>query len=100
MDLIFEFFLELLIELFGGSLVKLIERIIGRPIDFRPFQNILVYMAAGFLFGLVSVVVHGEHIIKNKELRLLHLFVGPMILGGVMWYRGKYLRKKDRKSVV
>lgn len=107
MEIIFEFIFSFLIELFGQVLFELlaesglrsISNALGMSKPKKKYLSLLGYILLASVGALVSIFFFKEHFIKNESLRIINLFITPIILGMIMKFRGKKLEGNDLESI-
>ena len=94
MELLLEFVLQIVAELFGDILVHwLPER--GRNV----FFTILGYAALGAVIAALTLLVLPAHLIRSHELRIANLIVTPLLVAALMAWIGAMRRRRDKRVV-
>lgn len=103
MEIIIEILLELVVQIIGEGIGELVIRsigsIFGEKFAENKFLPFLGYIFFGGVLGCISLAVLPEHMIKDPQLRLVNLFLSPLVLGLLMLLRGKNLKAKEAKVI-
>jgi hypothetical protein len=91
------------LDVFGDLLLQLLCELIFRSLDKivseHPEWNIRVNVFRPFLIGAIfggfSLLVIPGHITRNKQIRILNLFITPILVGFVINFLGKIREKKN-----
>lgn len=99
-----EFLLELIAELFVDLIGEGILEVILRHLGFRTttnenerkFSTVIGYAFFGVFVGGISLGIHREHLITDPTIRTANLVIAPLLIGTLMSFRGKSLKKRDK----
>ena len=102
-EFIFQFILEILGQLFFEIIVELCIGGFGHSVSMNqsksPILSCLGYVLLGSLGAGLSLLVLPSHFIENYHLRILNLFLAPIIVGLIMSLRGRRLVKKGKDPI-
>lgn len=101
--------LVLLLELFGEFLLQIVFEVIAdclghgirkkqkKPVS--PVIAIIGWTLLGVAAGGISLYFLPESVIRDTTLRLVNLFLTPLIIGCLMDLFGRYRRRHEKESV-
>ena len=95
-ELLFELFLQVFVELFGDILVHMF------PTDRRSWNAILAflgYTAAGVAIGYLTLLVFPAHFIRDPRMRLINLLITPIAIAALMAWIGRVRISRDKRVV-
>ena len=107
MEIIFEFLVqvvfELFLEIFGGLLVELGVRSLAEPFRERearsPYLALAGYALLGFIVGGLSLLIFPQSFVRSSRLHGISLLITPTLAGLVMSGIG-WLRHRQGSTVI
>ena len=107
MELIFEILLQFIIEIFGQVIFEILAelgiRSISNALGFEkpknPFLAAFGYIILASISAGISLYFFSIHYVKRSELRLINLIISPLLVGGLMGVRGRFLVKKQKEPI-
>ncbi|MES2526927.1 MAG: hypothetical protein V4598_07555 [Bdellovibrionota bacterium] len=96
-EIVIEIILQIALEL-GFEFTFRNSKLSPAKIDSKLF-SLFSYAFLGFGIGCITLVFHREHFITNLTLRKINLLITPLILGYIMSYRGKVIRKRGDETI-
>ena len=97
--IIIEFIAQALFELLGELGLVSIKNVFGESKIQNPFLSAIGHSLLGAIFGGVSLLVYGQHYLRNPDYRILNIIVTPIFAGLFMRLIG-HLRERNEKTTV
>ncbi len=97
LEIIIEVILQIILEL-GFDLTFRNTTLSSKKID-SGLASFFSYAILGFALGSLTLAFHREHFITNLTLRKINLIVTPLLMGFIMSYRGKVIRRKGHETI-
>jgi hypothetical protein len=102
-EIIFQFFVEIFIQVFAEALFELgfysLAEALNRKRRRNPFLASIGYLLWGGIIGVITIFFFPTLMIKNPTLRILNLFVSPIIAGFAMSAIGSLRRKRGQDTL-
>lgn len=100
-EIILPFFGEILLELFAQVLLRIgphsIANVFEEPRN--PALSAIGYLLLGAIAGGFSLLLFPTFFIYYHTIKLINLFVTPIVFGGCMMLIGKYRSKKGKPLI-
>lgn len=104
--------MEILIEIIGQAILygtaevctaKIAKSISGyrgpEKSKVSPISAAVIYAVVGYFTGLSSLLIFPKHLITNPNIRSTSIIVLPILLGLLMSYIGRFLKKRCKDIV-
>ena len=91
-----EFVLQILFELFADGTGRALKQPLSRRYAAHPLLAVFVYALLGAALGGLSLLVLPNHLVRDPNLGLANLLLGPFAAGGAMHLLGRYLQRHRR----
>lgn len=96
LELVFEFIVEVVIQLFGEVLLDWFGQARRTRREVATASAVVGYSALGALVGVLSLKFFPHHFIRNETYRIVALVAGPVTVGLLMSAIGRWrLRRGD-----
>lgn len=99
-EIIFQFIAEIFLQLFAEALFELgfhsLAEAFNRKRRRNPILAAISYLLWGAIIGAVTLFIFPSLMIKNPILRIVNLFITPVIAGVFMSLVGSWRSKKDQ----
>ena len=103
MEIIIELFVQVLGEIVLTAVPELIvgpmAHLLEKPRDRNPFIAGFGYFFLGLIFGGLSLLLFRASFIVNPTLRLVNLFLSPVLIGAAMARLGAHRQKQGKELV-
>ena len=99
LQILFEFVLQLLAELFGEIGFQSFADVFKRRRIQNPWVASVSYFLLGSAVGGVSLLIFKSTMIHSPVIRMVNLFLTPILIGCVMLLIGRLRQKKGRELV-
>ena len=102
-EIVFQFFVEIFIQIFAEALFELgfysLAEALNRKERRNPVLASIGYLLWGGIIGLITIFVFPTLMIKNQVLRILNLFLSPVLAGLAMSAIGSWRRKRGQDTL-
>ena len=102
-EIVFQFFVEIFIQIFAEALFELgfysLVEALNRKERRNPVLASIGYLLWGGIIGLITIFVFPTLMIKNQVLRILNLFLSPVLAGLAMSAIGSWRRKRGQDTL-
>jgi len=103
LELLLEFFGELLLQVFAEIAVAFIWRTFGKVVEAERIKNtfvsVVTYVFLGSLTGGISLAIFPHPLVRATRFHGISLLISPIATGSMMALIGSVLRRNNRKVV-